>query len=149
LWLVSCSSGTSDDDFLAFLRQHCTSAHAFVATDNAVSQAKFVSDPLVGQRVRAATAIPRHPDGDGLHMTNGPFGKGRTLRHTTLFDAAADLLTCASADGPFMGSFQSSFSDTIGRLRRLHGRVHPDDDHRFADVRGQPNLRSFAANRNS
>jgi hypothetical protein len=135
----------TNEEYLAFLKRQPARTVAYTATDNAVTQARFLDDVVVGPRVRpAAKPIRRHADGDGLQMNSGPFGRGRTIRHTSLVDAAVDLLTCAEADGPFMGSPTSSFSDTIGRLRRLHSRVHADDNHRFADVPGQPNLRSFA-----
>ena len=138
-------TGVADGEYLAFVRAQPRGTVAYAAVDNAMTQARFLADAVVGPRVRpAAKRIREHADGDGLQMTSGPFGRGRTVRHTSLTDAAIDLLTCAAADGPFMGSPTSSFSDTIGRLRRLHGRVHPADNHRFVDLPGQPNLSSFA-----
>ena len=126
--------GTSDDEFVSFMAAlpggDDGGMRAYVATDNARTQAVFRK--ALGERLRACCTA---------------FGGGSmasSLRHTSVLNASIDLLTCAAADGPFKGSYQSSFSDTIGRLRRLHGRVHAADDHRFADISGEPNLRSFA-----
>ena len=107
-----------------------TTMRAYIATDNARTQDVFRKADGVRSRLAACPPI------GGARMAS-------SLRHTTVFAAAVDLLTCASADGPFKGSYQSSFSDTIGRLRRLHGRVHPMDDHVFADERVETNLRRY------
>ena len=135
----------TDAEYIEFINQQPIDTAVYIACDNSVTQKKILSDQGVSKRVRkkALTTIGHHRGGDGSGG-GGPYGGGPAGRHTSLFDAAVDLLTCAAADGPFMGSHTSSFSDTIGRLRRLYGRVHAEDDHRFADIEGKPNLRSFA-----
>lgn len=48
-----------------------------------------------------------------------------------------DIFTCAAADGPFKGTYTSSFSDTISRLRELASRKHENDDHVLTDAQLQ------------
>ena len=84
----------------------------FIATDNAATQ-----DALV--RRYGARAV-----------TNQPICRTRHVRQTTLVDAVVDLLVCTKSDR-FMGSFGSSFSDTIAHLRSVSGRACPGDSHAF------------------
>lgn len=113
-------SHLTDDDFARFIDAYPTHA-AFLATDNKVTQQKFIDSAAHGHRVRACTRIV--PDGS-------------RLRQTSLTDAAVDIFTAAEADGPFMGCYSSSFSDTIHRLRRLAGKA-ANDLHELTDAQLQ------------
>ena len=62
------------------------------------------------------------------------FRSSSALRQTSLRDAVTDIFVCAAADGPFKGSWTSSFSDTIYRIRQAHARAHPADEHEIAGV---------------
>lgn len=98
---------------------HCRQARGgniYLATDNVRTQARIVE--AFGQRMRA---VPR------MNASSG-------LRQSTLRDAVVDLFLCAAADGPFKGSWTSSFSDVIVKIRRSHGRAHPADEHVVASV---------------
>lgn len=113
-WGSTCT----DDDFEAFVDQHQPSTAVYLATDNAVTQARFLDSPSRGPRLRACKCIAADPT---------------KLRQTTLEDAAVDLFTCAAASGPFKGTHTSSFSDAILRLRQLGGHAHPHDEHALSD----------------
>lgn len=114
-------STTTDAEFVAFAKAH--PGHAiFLATDNAQTQSVFLDSPQLGPRMRACTRIV--PD-------------STRLRQTSLADAATDVFTAAAADGPFKGCWSSSFSDTILRLRQVHGTHHDLDEHSLSDAQMQ------------
>ena len=113
-------SQLTDDDFGAFVRAHPSHA-VYLATDNAITQQKFVGSAEHGHRVRAYTRI---------------VADHTRLRQTSLADAAVDIFTAAAADGPFMGCYSSSFSDTILRLRQLAGKA-ARDRHELTDAQMQ------------
>lgn len=50
------------------------------------------------------------------------------IRHTPLSDAVVEIFTCVRAR-VFKGSFYSSFSDAIQRLRHINGTSSEDDEH--------------------
>ena len=120
-------SNLTDEDFAAFAASHrALHAKVFLATDNAATQAK-VSAAAISTGQAVVTAQDIVPDRS-------------KLRQTSLEDAAVDIFTAAQADGPFMGTFSSSFSDTIMRLRKLggvHGRTHRADRHEISDAHMQ------------
>lgn len=116
----------ADEAFMAFVDRHVeTFKAAFMATDNATTQRKMLA---VAQRrgVRMVTANYIEPDA----------GK---LRQTSLEEAAADLFIAARADGPFKGTYSSSFSDTILRLRMLNSECvrRKSDEHTLTDAQFQ------------
>ena len=88
--------------------------NVYLATDNAVTQRRFLEHSSFGARVHTCARI----EADATR-----------LRQTDLADAAVDILTCAAASGPFKGTYTSSFSDAILRLRTLAGSARDDDEH--------------------
>ena len=116
-------STATDDDFADFVDAH-KSAYpcAYLATDNAVTQAKFCGHAVRGRMFAACRRIEADPS---------------RLRQTSIADAVVDIYTCAAADGPFKGCFTSSFSDTIARLRALSGKAHALDQHTITDAHTQ------------
>jgi hypothetical protein len=113
-------STATDDDYMAFVGRHARHA-VFLATDNATTQGKFIDHPTYGPRVRACKRI---------------VADTTKLRQTSLADAAVDVFTATEADGPFQGTYSSSFSDTIHRLRRLRGTDHANE-HELSDAQFQ------------
>ena len=97
--------------------------NVLVATDNALTQAHFLS------RFAGRGRVTNRIDGHAVSPA--------VLRQTSLHDAVVDLYACAAATGPFKGTPTSSYSDTILRLRRLQGCVHPADEHVITDARDQ------------
>jgi len=104
----------ADEIFASFMDAH-PEYRIHLATDNAETQSFFKR--RFGPRLASLV----------------PIAKSGAMRQTSLREAVVDLFTCVAADGPFKGSWQSSFSDTIARLRALHGRAQPDDEHELAD----------------
>lgn len=116
---------TSEDDFDAFLEQHGECA-IYLATDNAATQGAFLV--RYGSRIQCCTPIePPPPDA------------GEVFRHTPLWQAVVDIFTCAAARA-FMGTYYSSFSDAIQRLRLARGRHSTEDRHRLAPPPWDPVL---------
>ena len=118
----------------------------FVATDNKHTQERFVQrygshrikgikpitkafEPLVNGVVdRAAISGKVGDAGGGVISNDVAFRCEDVHRHTPLFDAVVDIFTCVQAKA-FKGSFYSSFSDAIMRLRNVRGTASEDDEH--------------------
>jgi hypothetical protein len=115
-------SAVTDDEFAAFVRRHVADgSHAFIATDNLETQRHFVRQ-----------------FGASAHVASDLSAADTTsLRQTTLAAAVVDIYCAAAASGPFKGTPTSSYSDTILRLRRIQGHVHPDDEHECTDAEMQ------------
>ena len=113
----------TDEEFVAFVAAHATSSRrVFLATDNAETQ----------QKVRAAA----EKAGASVVTATDIVADRSKLRQTSLEDSAVDIFVAARADGPFKGTYSSSFSDTILRLRELGGelgRSHAQDEHKLTD----------------
>jgi hypothetical protein len=121
-------SGIADEEFDAFI-EHWADDHVYLATDSARTQGRFLQQ-LGKERMPALTRVQ----------------PSAALRQTTLRAAVMDLFVCAASDGPFKGSWTSSFSDTIARIRHAHGRTHTRDEHAIASVTkkgGDEMLRQF------
>lgn len=113
----------TDEEFVAFVAAHATTGRkVFLATDNADTQ----------QKVRAAAERA----GASVVTATRIVADRSKLRQTSLEDSAVDIFVAARADGPFKGTYSSSFSDTIYRLRELGGelgRSHKQDEHTLTD----------------
>lgn len=110
---------TSDESFFAFVDAN-PELPIFLATDNSETQSQFTA--RYGSRLRVLEAIQ-------TPSTNQPHLRRKSeVRHTPLDHAVVDLFTCVAAT-VFKGSYFSSFSDTIMRLRQARGCAHADDDH--------------------
>ena len=97
---------TTDASFETFLDKPRLEKHrVYIATDNGDTHERFSNR----YRARLGTAVAS-PRGEGLRFD------GSSLRQTPLRDAIIDLFVCASSDS-FLGSFGSSFSETITHLR--------------------------------
>ena len=103
---------TTDAQFSEFLERHAP-APIYMATDNAVSQQDYQA--RYGDRVKALTPMELQPVVD-VH------------RHTSVQQAVIDIFTCMRAT-VFKGSYYSSFSDAIQRLRLAHGLASEADEH--------------------
>jgi len=106
---------TTDAAFDAFLEEF-PHYNVYIATDCGHTQARFSKRY---ERRMKATVRPRY--------------ERRRWRQTTLMDAVIDLYMCAASEH-FMGSYGSSFSDTIIHLRSVHGQASQLDRHTFATV---------------
>jgi len=92
----------SDRDYAVWANQ--LRLPVYLATDNGQTQ----------RRIRDLLAVP-------LHLAtplSGQVSQSDSTRHGTLGDAVVDLLVCGRSRH-FMGSYSSSFSDTIEILRGL------------------------------
>ena len=117
---VEKSRQTSDEDFERFLTDLGRGAlgggdfGVFVATDNPATQRRMTE--LCGSRVRhmepIVDTIPDDP----------------SFRYTSVQRAVCDIFIAAEA-AVFKGSFFSSFSDTIQRLRQQSGSASVADEH--------------------
>lgn len=97
---------TTDDEFDEWIGALSKPMPAYLATDNAETQRRFLAKwgtrgLIVGREIRSGEADQRD----------------RAI-HTSLADAVVDLYVCAGA-ALFKGSGFSSFTDTIERLRAL------------------------------
>ena len=100
------AAGTYTDDtqfrdWLAHQRERLV----YIATDNEGTQLSFSA---------YARTLGIEP------MVSAPIRDRDAQRHTTLAHAVDDLFACAGASS-FMGSGESSFSNTVSMLRRLGG----------------------------
>ena len=117
---------TTDDSFVDFLERHAApSDHIYVATDNALSQRAL--QKRFGEQIKALTPIAPPPKNEAERAAY----LESVHRHTTVQDAVVDIFTCASAR-VFKGTYYSSFSDAIMRLRLVHGAAHSEDEHNLA-----------------
>ena len=98
------------DDFLESYPEH----QIYVATDCGATLNRFAEK--YAARLVGATAERRAAYNPWRH------------RQTSLQDAVMDLFLCARST-LFMGSYGSSFSDTIAQLRASRGTVSPADRH--------------------
>ena len=130
---------TTDFDFFDFIDRQPAEWPIFLATDNRQTQLRFLEryasrvkglKPIVVQAART-----RH-EGEGtplarLARADAAFCCDEDVeqkRHTPLCDAVVELFTCVQA-ASFKGSYYSSFSDAIMRLRRLRGSASDADEH--------------------
>jgi len=104
---------TSEEEFDAFLDAHPRS-NVYLATDCGQTSRRFAD--RVGERMTARHLQPRYSPGHH--------------RQTSLMDAVADLYVCCFATA-FMGSYGSSFSDTIAHLRAARGTSSEEDRHKI------------------
>ena len=106
-----------DEDFERFLEDRHPDAAIYLATDNQATQERFGAK--YGGRIKALTPIcppPReYVDETCVH------------RHTSINDAVVDIFVCAASQA-FKGTYYSSFSDAIQRLRLAHGHANEADD---------------------
>jgi hypothetical protein len=117
---------TSDESFVDFLERHAAPGeHIYVATDNALSQRALME--RFGDRIISPTPIAPPPE----RATERAAYLQSVHRHTAVQDAVVDIFTCAAAR-VFKGTYYSSFSDAIMRLRRAHGGAHTEDEHNLA-----------------
>ena len=114
---------TSDESFERFLDAH-RELPIYVATDDRATQERFVA--RYGARIRARTAFgPRPQDGQTAHPAS-------VHRQTPIAEAVVDLFCCVAAVA-FKGTYYSSFSDAIMRLRLARGSANAAaDDHNLA-----------------
>ena len=115
---------SSDADFVAYFERFPESS-AYVATDNAITQAQLV------ERLRFSDGgcrVSARPTFDARQEAQAP------LRHTSIEAAVVDLFTCVQARA-FKGTLGSSFSDAIHHLRQASGLGNPNDDHDVAAPR--------------
>ena len=137
---------TTDQSFYDWIDCQPRDLPIFVATDNKHTQERFVQrygshrikgikpitkafEPLVNGVVdRAAISGKVGDAGGGVISNDIAFRCEDVHRHTPLFDAVVDIFTCVQAKA-FKGSFYSSFSDAIMRLRNVRGTASEDDEH--------------------
>ena len=99
---------THDDEFHEWLLT--ARGPVWLATDNGTTQQKYAEEiASLGHQPMYSMPIPIHADED----------KGGQ-RNTPLWAAAVDLFACAGS-AAFMGTRESSFSDTAESLRQLGG----------------------------
>ena len=115
----------TEDDFRHFLDRH-GGRPIYLATDNAATQQEFLA--RYGERIRCC--VPIEPP---------PADASEVYRHTHLSQAVVDIFTCAASHA-FMGTYYSSFSDAIQRLRLARGRHSTEDRHRVTPPPWDPVL---------
>jgi len=87
----------TDEDYINFINQYDTNLKIYIATDNRDTQDIFVKK--YGDRYVVKLIEPNN-----------------NLRQTSVRDAVVDLFVCVNAKY-FLGTFGSSFSDTIYQMR--------------------------------
>ena len=105
---------TEEEEFDSFLENRHPSLNVYVATDCGITSKRFAD--RVGVRMKAKHLQPNYSPGHH--------------RQTSLMDAVADLYVCAHGTA-FMGSYGSSFSDTILHLRTARGTSSQEDRHKI------------------
>jgi hypothetical protein len=109
---------TPDGEFELFLDAHAPRP-AYVATDNAATQAHFAGQ--LGARYRSYATIEAADAPSGAALASA------SRRHTTISHAAVDVLVAVEAT-LFKGSRGSSFSELIWHLRHVRGKQHREDE---------------------
>jgi uncharacterized protein (DUF169 family) len=99
----SCGRYTSDEDFRGWLK--AAPGPVYIATDNRHTQLAFED------YVRSLGKKP---------LTYCQIAHSEAQRRTTLVHAVSDLFACAGA-AHFLGSGESSFSNTVMLLKRIGG----------------------------
>lgn len=130
------SERTTDEQFYRFVERQPEAWPIFLATDNRVTQDRFLS--RYGKRVRALKLIEdvvtpqaMAAAGEVGHHNAQHDAAFRSIdvhRHTPLSDAVVEIFTCVRAR-VFKGSYYSSFSDAIMRLRAVRGTAAAADEH--------------------
>ena len=109
---------TPDGEFELFLDAHAPRP-AYVATDNAATQAHFAEQ--LGARYRSYATI------EAADAPSGAALGSASRRHTSMSHAAVDVLVAVEAT-LFKGSRGSSFSELIWHLRHVRGKQHSEDE---------------------
>ena len=94
---------TTDDEFIAFVKEQPTDAKIYLATDNRKTQDQFIN--LFGK------------DRVLVHHLINPINTAQ--RKTSLGEAIFDIYICSQTH-KFKGSHRSSFSDLISLLRKIN-----------------------------
>lgn len=124
-------------EFYAFVDSQPVAWPIFLATDNRPSQDRFLQ--RYGERMRGLKPISRanaasfHSEPPESHHArlaaqDPSFACDDVHRQTPLSDAVTEIFTCVRA-AAFCGSYYSSFSDTIMRLRIARGTASTADKH--------------------
>mmetsp|Transcript_27742 Transcript_27742/g.84676 ORF Transcript_27742/g.84676 Transcript_27742/m.84676 type:complete len:286 (+) Transcript_27742:161-1018(+) len=126
---------TPDSAFCTFLDRH-TPLPIFLATDNADTQRALLR--RYPDRIRVVAPIQPSPLSDpvGEEFEAADVCSAGASRHTSIQYAVVDLFTCVEATH-FMGTYLSSFSDTIYLIRRMRGFDTSNDEHIVRSLGGK------------